>query len=285
MTSYAEYRAQRLATAPDDDPQLRDLARVFGEEVRAGRNPYRAARHGTDCDWLLAADMAMESAPLYFMHMPKCAGHSFAKAIAGAVGPRRFVLAGVPSVNVTGRSEAAHIPDDAVIFGAFAWGYHNRQRAWPRYATVLRDPIERAASMHRHVQTLPAVLDQPAASPIWRARSMSLAAIADAGEPLIANRMTAMLAGQRTATNADREALELAKLRLLALAWLGLLDDDGGRILGDLDALGDTVGAKIILPHLNRTVPAKISAADRAAVAAVNALDIELWQFANSLVW
>jgi len=89
-----------------------------------------------------AAAIDEAAAPLAFIHLPRTAGNSLAQAIQAAYGGRAGRVHA--SDDVPEPMLARLAPDVAIIHGHMNHGIHRRIPV--RYATVLREPIERCLS-------------------------------------------------------------------------------------------------------------------------------------------
>jgi hypothetical protein len=147
--------------------------------------------------------------------------------------------------------------------------------------TVLREPVERTLSFLRHHRRLtPADRDKP------------LEAIYDEPfrfESLLHNHMVKMFAltteemtdGMLTAVDFTPEWLERAKRGLESVDVVGLQEDFEG-FCRELEArFGWPLGAPF---YANRTTPVDVPQSFRDRIAADNALDVELYEFARDLV-
>ena len=91
---------------------------------------------------------------LLFMHIPKTAGTALRFALQSAYEPAEWaaIYEGAPEGRLT-REEFERLPSEvkrplAMVFGHFRYGIHESLTQPSRYITVLRDPIDRVASLY-----------------------------------------------------------------------------------------------------------------------------------------
>jgi hypothetical protein len=199
-----------------------------------------------------------ESAPIAFIHLPRTAGSSLTTALV-----RRFGadVARVKSAGPVSQEDAEAIPDGArIICGHMNYGLHQHRPV--RYATVLRDPVQRYLSQFR-------------LNRIQRQRE----GLADmplrefAGRLKFHNLQTSMLAGTHLLTNGSLFDAHLAQRHLERFAFVGFFDE--------LGAFTAAMGAED-LPHVNRTEdPLELDEETLELVRQANRIDIGLYAWAR----
>jgi hypothetical protein len=90
---------------------------------------------------------------LLISHIPKTAGTSLRTLVArfhadAVFAYRRELALGKPDIEFVKAFRAQAKP--AVVIGHFSYSVHRLLGVPPRYATVLRDPVERVVSLYRH---------------------------------------------------------------------------------------------------------------------------------------
>ena len=93
------------------------------------------------------------SAPLLFSHVPKTAGTSLRILAARFMADAAFVYSGefsLLSPNIEFIKGFREKPLPRLIMGHFSYGVHRFIGASPRYACVMRDPVQRVVSFYRH---------------------------------------------------------------------------------------------------------------------------------------
>ena len=215
---------------------------------------------------------------LFFLHIPKAAGTSLRVALQAALGDR-LVLAypGHPTWDIELAVAAAKtLPKDAVIFGHNWWGIHDLFRQPPRYAAVLRHPVQRVISWYSWQSTHPQLQFYSAINAGMPLRHMLEADL----DKDLRNHMTTFLAGNEPRGLADRETLKRAKTNLRAFQFVSISEG----LAFDLPRLGAAVGARIdSLPRENATIPRAIDEATRSLILEKNALDLELYELARRI--
>jgi len=95
--------------------------------------------------------------PLLFCHIPKTAGTSLKTLVAQASGSVAWVYKGElaignPNLDFAKSFRAGRRPE--IVMGHFSFGGHRLLGIPPRYATILRNPIDRVVSLYRHQTAL-----------------------------------------------------------------------------------------------------------------------------------
>lgn len=88
----------------------------------------------------------------YFMHIPKTAGTSLRAAVFGASTTSVHIRQIYSGADVEGiLKDKDSLSENTILFGHFSYGLHILlQDERPDYATVLRDPVLRVASLYNH---------------------------------------------------------------------------------------------------------------------------------------
>jgi len=101
---------------------------------------------------------------LLFMHLPKTGGTALRTAVLQAYGGREVgmvygagELAGAMSREQFQALPAEELARFDLIVGHFPFGVHRRVTRPSRYVTVVRDPVERVASLYYHFLNLPGI--------------------------------------------------------------------------------------------------------------------------------
>ena len=199
-------------------------------------------------------------APVAFIHLPRTGGTSLGEAFIA-----RHGLEGICKVKtqVVDAALAAAIPTGVkAIYGHMNYGLHVHRPV--RYATVLRDPVQRVASHYGLFRLRAERSGEPAPSlesfvhnPKWH------------------NISTRMLAGTDSVFDWSEAHLGLAKRHLEGFAYVGFFDR--------LGALSGALGLGDDLPHANASPQGRaldgemLKAAER-----LNAGDLELFDWAQS---
>jgi hypothetical protein len=103
--------------------------------------------------------MGTQISPLLFCHIPKTAGSSLKTLVGQASRSVAWVYKGElalgnPNLEFARSFRAAPRPD--MVMGHFSFGGHRLLGIAPRYATILRHPIDRVVSLYRHQTALTA---------------------------------------------------------------------------------------------------------------------------------
>ncbi len=103
--------------------------------------------------------MEHEASPLLFCHIPKTAGSSLRTLVGQASKSVVWIYQGElalgnPSFDFAKRFRAGPRPE--IVMGHFSFGGHRMLGIAPRYATILRNPIDRVVSLYRHQSALTA---------------------------------------------------------------------------------------------------------------------------------
>ncbi|MBB5360837.1 hypothetical protein HDE76_004085 [Rhodanobacter sp. ANJX3] len=88
----------------------------------------------------------------YFIHIPKTAGTSLRAAVCN-IDQRKLIVDLIYSGDDVSRLSKSNIlnRDSRLLFGHFSFGIHALfSDPSPQYATVMREPVERVASLYRH---------------------------------------------------------------------------------------------------------------------------------------
>jgi len=217
--------------------------------------------------------------PLLFCHLPKSAGTSVRQALQSA-GPDLLEVyggelrLGRPDAGFLRRWSAREaLP--GVVIGHFSYGVHEFLGVPARYATFLREPVERVCSLYRH-QLADAVAPWHASI----AAGMTLGEFVDSGRTEQTNnhacRMFAGVVPQAGVRVADREVLQRALHNLRDhFVCVGFVEE----FEASMAALEKVIGLPLPRSRLNvspRTVAH--SEGDLEIVRRDNALDIELYE-------
>jgi hypothetical protein len=216
---------------------------------------------------------------LFFLHIPKAAGVSIRHCLQASIGDR-FVL-----VRPNGRPEfrpstiRSRLPTagEAVLFGHFSYGFHRRFLVRPRYAAVLRHPVDRVVSWYRWTEGR-----ERAPSHAQVKQGVSLLEMIETGaNPSLTNEMVRYVAGRRAKALDDERTLRLAKRHLGKFAFVSVLEE----LPANLHRLSELVGSSLApLPHRNQsTFTVDLDEETRRAILKANALDLELYELARKL--
>lgn len=101
--------------------------------------------------------MEHDVSPLLFCHIPKTAGTSLKTLVAQASRSVAWVYKGElaignPNLDFAKSFRAGRRPE--IVMGHFSFGGHRLLGIPPRYATILRNPIDRVVSLYRHQTAL-----------------------------------------------------------------------------------------------------------------------------------
>lgn len=146
--------------------------------------------------------------------------------------------------------------------------------------TVLREPVERTLSFLRHHKKLtPADRDLPLEA-IYEDEFRYKGLIENHMVKMFSLGADEMTDGMLTRVDFTPEHLERAKANLASVDVLGL-QDDFEAFCGDLESrYGWELGEPMFT---NRTLPIEVPDSFRARIAADNALDVALWEYAQQL--
>lgn len=156
------------------------------------------------------------NSPLVFMHVPRTAGSSLRQSVSAALGGERFVVDVYDDKPAFTRASAPDrlTPLTRLVYGHVSYGFHEMLGIAPRYATVLRNPVERVVSLHRYLAARDSKIG-----------AMSLHAFAASDTVRQAsNHLTEMLAGPLLVQAQPEEALAIAKERLDGFEFVGLTE-------------------------------------------------------------
>jgi hypothetical protein len=101
--------------------------------------------------------MEDHSGPLLFSHVPKTAGTSLRALAARFTPDTAFLYSGefsLGSPNIEFIKDFREKPLPPLIMGHFSYGVHRFIGAPPRYACVMREPVERVISLYRMMHRL-----------------------------------------------------------------------------------------------------------------------------------
>jgi hypothetical protein len=216
---------------------------------------------------------------IFFIHIPKAAGTTLRKALERSVRDR--LVPAYPDNEALSLEKAvaraSSLRSDSIIFGHFSWGLHERFRRTPRYACILRNPVDRVISWYRWQGT-----HQHLRYHRQVRMGLPLESMLPVESSDLSNGMVRKLAGRDPEALDDKETLEIAKANLRACEFVGLaefLHLDVGRLNR---ALGSTISE---LPRENvATYSVTVSQATRDTIRAHNRLDLELYDVARRLV-
>lgn len=153
-----------------------------------------------------------DSAPvLLFMHIPKTAGTSLRGALepAYSAGERLYLYPAADLAGAVEPREFAQLPPPQrrrlrFIMGHFAWGIHESVPGPCRYVTMLRDPVDRVASLYYHFRYItPAAEQGPAATDRDMIRDVGMTLeewVFDAMRPAADNGMVRQIVGGKLPT-------------------------------------------------------------------------------------
>jgi hypothetical protein len=206
--------------------------------------------------------------PVVFFHLFKCGGTTVIERLRAAVPPDRF-----RHVRNSKTFAAALEADPAVASSADVFAGHldmrlvERHFAAARWATVVRDPVDRMLSQYHHFRAAAETSDAEAGTEAHRFR-VAFCAENDVGafvaseDPRITaytrNFMTRKLAGGRARDADSPAALDRALANLGRFALVGTTETLDAEFLPALDGL---LGRHRVLPPLRRR--ANVSAARR----------------------
>ena len=215
--------------------------------------------------------------PVFFIHIPKAGGTSIRNVLQKRARDRLVQVypgrKGRDYEDLRNRS----MPDDAIIFGHFDWGLHEFVGVQPRYAAVLRHPVERLESWYRWMATHPHL---PLHDRILA--GATLPELVEEGVTRdVSNAMVACIAGRPVRGPDDHETLKLAMRNLEVMEFVSVLERlprDAGRLFRRLGIDG------LPLPHKNRSrVPYALCDAGQGRVIEHNGLDLALYRRAAEL--
>ena len=197
--------------------------------------------------------------PIALIHLPRTAGTSLGLAVEESFGSGAFRLKQQGQVTA---EVARSIPATAeVIYGHMNYGLHLHMPV--RYATLLRDPIERYVSHYNLFRKQKARDDRsPSNFAFFLTRSKAV------------NTQTRMLSGTHSMVSGSSYDLTLAKQHLEQFAYVGFYDQ--------LDAFATAIGVVQPVPHVNRsTGDTELDPEAIEAMRASNLMDIELYEWAR----
>lgn len=217
--------------------------------------------------------------PLFFVHIPKAAGTSLRLALEEALGERLVHLYDDHPGCRAGQVMSRDLPEASVIYGHYNVGIHRRFRQPPRYATVVRPPVERVLSWYNFQGSNPSLAYHDTV------RQTPLPELLKANTfKELSNHMTGMIAGRKPRSLEDQETLDLAKTRLLShFEFVSTTT----HLAEDFPALEALLGISLPpLPRVNVTPASPHGAhlnACEEVIRAYNLLDIELYDFILSM--
>ncbi len=225
---------------------------------------------------------------LLFLHIPKAAGTTLSRvAERHTPAARQYRLGGNAQAAIEhfNRLPEAQRARYRLISGHFPYGVHQRVPGPCAYFTVLRDPVDRVASFYYFVREEPRHYLNEHMTP---AQAASLGEFARTTScPIVDNGQTRQLAGDWGRIpfgQCDRALLETAKRNLESVAVVGLTN----RFRATLMLLGQ----RFDWPHLGyrkanetqaRPATEVLDGTTRSALESLNALDQELYAFAQDL--
>jgi len=266
---------------------LRALARRLGRlwNSSAGRRDRRLAGPG--------AGTAQAERPVFFIHIPKCAGNTI----------KKFLLAGLPPHLIldthkrTFLADCGPLDDYAVVSGHLGYGDADAFSTPPRIVTVLRDPTDRVLSVHRFARryTQPRNEERQKRGLPDNARHLDLAGFLAWGQDVppgrsVMNNQTWFLSRKGSiegrGNRRDRSLLAEAKANLQSCEVVGICEDMPNTVLLLCYRLG--------LPLLNTPIPRANTSAQRnpgsgltpqeqTLMDEINSMDNELYVFAKEL--
>lgn len=212
---------------------------------------------------------------LFFIHIPKAAGTSLRVTLEKSLGNRLVSIYGDQPGKTLNDALIRDLPDDAVLYGHYAYGIHRRFNAQPHYATVFRHPVRRVVSwynfqaQHEHL-------------PFYAlTRERSLPELLEDGKiDQIGNHMTKMMTGRNVRSPDDRKTLELAKSNLKTFKFVSTQE----ALADDMPRLGEQLGVAFEpLARINESKPRAQEVDVWDQVLKYNGLDMELYEYAMEL--
>jgi hypothetical protein len=226
----------------------------------------------------------MEQRCLLFVHIPKTGGLTLQAAFRWR--HRRF-----PSRTLRYSAldrplqEFERVPPDTranvtVVYGHFYYGLHKHIPRECQYVTILREPVSRVVSLYNYVVRAP----EHSLHELVTTSKISLDQyVRDGLSPTqVENGQTRQLAGMWWPGDPDEKTLALAKSNLEGFLAVGLME----RFAESVALLWRALGWRFPI-YQNRNVtgtpPSPISEEAAALIRERNALDLELYRYAESL--
>ncbi|MFM2091611.1 MAG: hypothetical protein RLZZ127_2100 [Planctomycetota bacterium] len=223
----------------------------------------------------MSSEARIQPGPLIVIHIPKTAGTSLRVMLEQRLAPaERLWIYGTKetlSLDQAGALPAETIRSTRVCMGHFPYGVHERLGVAPRYATVLRDPVDRVISRYRHA--LRAAGLTPEALPIqeWLDRERSR------GSLVPFDHQVRLLGGD--GPDALGQAIARLKRDFVAVGFVDTLPRFVRRLSGHL-------GIDLGRPEVRNATPKRagdIPESWRTLVADLNRGDIELVRIARTI--
>ena len=126
---------------------LESVSRTRGAQGAAGRDA-NASQNAP-----LGAALG-DDETLMFVHIPKCAGSSFRAVLKRWYGRDHISIDSHDPADLMQRLAGREAPPRA-ISGHFSFGIHEGTVAKPCYVSLVRDPVERMASLYKHARMTP----------------------------------------------------------------------------------------------------------------------------------
>ncbi len=212
---------------------------------------------------------------LFFIHIPKAAGTSLRMALEKTLQDRLVVIYEDHPGETTADALARDLPEDAVVYGHFGFGLHEKFGAAANYATVLRHPVARVTSWY-NFQAQDPNLPYSAA-----ARKFSLPELLrQESTEEISNHMTKIIAGRDVRNLNDRGTLEMAKANLRTFDFISVQE----RLSEDMEKLRGLLNVSLIRPKkINVGRSRQPTQGELEDVVKYNMLDLELYYYAMDL--
>ena len=203
----------------------------------------------------------------FFVHLPKCAGTSLLKSL-GRVGKRRLIIvskypqskrAAQTGLNQLLADRRLTIEDPDMIFGHDVFhGIHQNSTRPVRYATIMRDPVERWISQYRYMvdcsqNTSSPIHEYSRKAVVDNDQTLSMTQCAERG--LWTNMMTNYLAAAfdsnlesaRWGIQSQDQLREMALAFVEQMAFIGFVDS----IAGDEATIAKWLGLRPKLKVVN----------------------------------